>query len=77
MKTNLDYSTKIPHHDDESAILNISITNYQDGARMTISREYVAQTLTRINLNRKELESLLAILDRYDDAQKIMEGQLP
>lgn len=73
MKTHLDYAVVIPHHsEDTEAALDVIVTNYSSGPLMTITTEK-----NRISLNRTELESLLAILDRYDDAQKIMEGKAP
>lgn len=73
MKTHLDFTVDIPHHsEDTEAVLNVSITNYSSGPLMTVATDG-----QRISLNRTELENLLAILDRYDDAQKIMEGKAP
>lgn len=77
MKTNLDYTTEIPHHDDESAVLKVSISNYGDGPIMSVAGEPHLSSISRISLNRTELESLLTILDRYEGAQKVMEGMVP
>ncbi len=74
MQDNLDFTTDIPHHDDDSAVLKVSITNYSDEHIMRITGDTAMNTIT---LNRKELETLLALLDRYDDAQKIMKGETP
>ncbi len=74
MKNNFDFTTEIPHHEDESAVLKVSITNYSDGTIMSITADPKLTSMANIILNRKELETLLALLDRYDDAQKIMNG---
>ncbi len=71
MKDNLDFTTEIPHHEDESAVLKVSIKAYSDGPIMSM---YLNRS-SSIAVNRKELETLLALLDRYDDAQKIMKGE--
>ncbi len=77
MKDRIDFDTEIPHHDDESAVLKVSITTYSDGPIMHIAGEPHLSTISSITVNRKELETLLALLDRYDDAQKIMKGETP
>lgn len=78
MKSNLDFNTEIPHHsEDQDAVLNVSITTYSDGPVMSVSGDPKLKAFSSISLNRTELESLLAILDRYDEAQKIMEGKAP
>ncbi len=73
MKDNLDFSTEMPHHEDESAVLNISITNYEDGARMTIKND----DGQRVTITREELSTLLEIMLRYHDAIQIMKGEKP
>lgn len=73
MKNNLDYSTTIPHHDDPEAAMDVSITAYEDGPIVFIK----LNNNEHINLNRTEIETLLALLDLYDNAQKIMEGLTP
>lgn len=73
MKTNLDFTREIPHHEDESAVLKISITNYEDGARMYVTNEEKAC----IVFNRQELEALLHIMNLYQQALRVLEGETP
>jgi hypothetical protein len=70
MKTHLDYSITLPHHDDTEATMNVSITNYQDGAVMSVEVEK-----KRITLNRAEVDQLRQIFIRYEKAQDTMEGK--
>jgi hypothetical protein len=70
MKTNLDYSTTIPHHEDSEAVLKVSITNYEDGARMYVTGE----EKQCIVFTREELSTLLEIMLRYHDAKQVLEG---
>ncbi len=74
MKTHIDFTTEIPHHEDESAVLKVSISNYADGPIMNVSD--TCSPLACVRLNRKELESLLHLMNRYDDAQRTMEGEI-
>lgn len=73
MKTNLDYSTEIQYHEDSEAVLKVSITNYEDGARMYVTNEEKAC----IVFTREELSTLLAIMLKYNNAKQIIEGDLP
>ncbi len=70
MKDALDFSTEIPHHEDIEAKMDVSITNYQDHNVMDIKVND-----KRVSLTKKELETLLAIFNKYDEAQKIMKGE--
>lgn len=73
MKDNLDFSTRIAHHDDPEAYLDVSITNYQDGARMSIT----TSGKQRVTINKAELIQLSNILNRYEEAEKILNGEKP
>lgn len=70
MRDNLDFSTRISHHEDTEAYLDVSITNYQEGARVSI----LTCDKQRVTLNREELLRITAILNAYEQAETIMEG---
>lgn len=70
MKNSLDYSTRIAHHEYTDAYLDVSITNYQDGARMSI----LTSDKQRVTINKSELIQLSNILNRYEEAEAILEG---
>ena len=70
MKTHLDYSTKLPHHEDTEATMDVSITNYQDGPVMSVEVEK-----KRVTLNRAEIDQLRQIFIRYEKAQAVLEGR--
>lgn len=69
MKTDLDYCVKLPHHSDTEATMDISISNYSDGPQI-----FVKVDRTGITLNRADLHQLVNVLNRYDEALRIMEG---
>lgn len=71
MKDSLVYTTEIPHHDDEDAVLKVSITNYADGPIMFL----LSEDNQRISLNRAEINQLSEIMSKYENAKTILEGE--
>jgi hypothetical protein len=74
MKDNLDYSTEIPHlSEDTDAKLKVSVTNYEDGPKLTV---HLPLGYQQLNLSKDEIQQLREILFRYELAHKILQGEL-
>ena len=73
MKTHLDYSITLPHHEDSEATMEVSISGYTcDGPKMSVKVDG-----QRITLTSDEVIELAGVFSKYLRAQRLLEGVAP